>query len=396
VRVVVLNWNAAELTARCVRSLLATEHPPDRLEVVVADNGSVDGSLAELRAAFPVVRFVENGANLGFAEGCNRALRDLDGVDAVALINNDAEVEPGWLAPLLEVLASSADVGAACPKIVLEEPLVDVELPAGSTAADVRLVLADGVDVTDRAVRFRGQPRRLAVPAGSVVEVRTDEGAVRVPAAGEPTVRLNSMGVALTEYSEGLELGRGEPDPGPSDAEPRDVFAFSGGAVLLRAGALAEVGLFDPAYFAYYEDTDLAWRLRRAGWRTVCVPASVVHHRMHGSGGPRSAFFHLANARNWLLTVLRNGTPREVATAWRYGLARAWHESRRSADRDAALRWGRVWLAVALAAPGVLAGRWRRHPIGILPTDDVGGPLLTPPTGPDAGSLGAAVRRSGS
>src|SRR6476646_10133325 len=105
VRVVVLNWNAAELTARCLRSVLATRHHPDRLEVVVVDNGSIDGSLDLLRREFPVVRIIENGSNLGFAEGCNRALRDLDDVEFVAMVHHDAVVEPGSLAPLLDVRA---------------------------------------------------------------------------------------------------------------------------------------------------------------------------------------------------------------------------------------------------------------------------------------------------
>ena len=73
VRVVVLNWNQAWLTARCVRSVLATDYPPDQLEIVVVDNGSIDGSLERLQHDLERVRFVANDVNLGFAEGCNRS-----------------------------------------------------------------------------------------------------------------------------------------------------------------------------------------------------------------------------------------------------------------------------------------------------------------------------------
>ena len=104
VRVVVLNWNSAWYTRRCLEALAATEYPADRVEVVLVDNGSVDGSLERLRDWFPDIRVVANGANLGFAEGCNRAMRDRDGVDAVALINNDAVPSPGWLRPLVDAL----------------------------------------------------------------------------------------------------------------------------------------------------------------------------------------------------------------------------------------------------------------------------------------------------
>src|SRR5690349_17874083 len=121
VRVVVLNWNAAWYTRRCVESLLRTDHPPDRFEVVIVDNGSVDGSAERLADWFPRLRLVRNGANLGFAEGCNRAMRDRDGVDLVALVNNDATVEPGWLRPLVDALAADDRIGAAGAQLQLEQ-----------------------------------------------------------------------------------------------------------------------------------------------------------------------------------------------------------------------------------------------------------------------------------
>ena len=64
VRVVVLNWNSAWYTRRCLEALAATEYPADRVEVVLVDNGSVDGSLERLRDWFPDIRVVANGANL--------------------------------------------------------------------------------------------------------------------------------------------------------------------------------------------------------------------------------------------------------------------------------------------------------------------------------------------
>ena len=76
VRVVVLNWNAAWLTARCVRSLQATDYPADRMEITVVDNASIDGSLTRLRTDLDDVTFLVNEANLGFAEGNNRAIND--------------------------------------------------------------------------------------------------------------------------------------------------------------------------------------------------------------------------------------------------------------------------------------------------------------------------------
>ncbi len=153
VRVVVLNWNAAGLTGRCVESLLRTDYPSERLEVVIVDNGSIDGSVPTLQHRFPELRIIENGENLGFAEGCNRALRDLDGVDAVALVNNDATVEPGWLRPLVERLQSDPSVGAVAPKMLLADSFVTVVIQhEGPGRVRVDSVAVDGREVLDRSL----------------------------------------------------------------------------------------------------------------------------------------------------------------------------------------------------------------------------------------------------
>src|SRR5690606_31075352 len=94
---------------------------------VVVDNDSSDGSDRELEQRFPKVRLVRSGGNLGFPAN-NLALRDLDGVDYVGLVNNDAFVEPGWLAALVDVLAADPKIGAACPKIVLATRFVELRI----------------------------------------------------------------------------------------------------------------------------------------------------------------------------------------------------------------------------------------------------------------------------
>ena len=119
VRVVVINYDGGAVTRRCVDALLATEYPADRLQVVVVDNASVDGLNWVLREQYPQVTLIESDVNEGFARGCNLAMRDLDGVDYVALINNDAIVPTNWLQPLLDAFAGGEKVGAVVPKLLL-------------------------------------------------------------------------------------------------------------------------------------------------------------------------------------------------------------------------------------------------------------------------------------
>lgn len=118
VRVVVVNYNGGDLTVDCLRSLVATRWRADRLEVVLVDNASTDGVVARVRAELPVVTVIESDRNLGFAGGCNLGMRDRGDVDAVALVNSDASVDPDWLAPLVDALEQDPTRGAACPKVV--------------------------------------------------------------------------------------------------------------------------------------------------------------------------------------------------------------------------------------------------------------------------------------
>ncbi len=112
VAAVVLSWNRREDTLACLRSLAAAEPAP---RVIVVDNASTDGTSEAVRREFPTVELIENPSNLGFAAGndvgIQRALAE--GADHVLVLNNDTEVEPRFLAPLLDEAAHRPDAGRA-------------------------------------------------------------------------------------------------------------------------------------------------------------------------------------------------------------------------------------------------------------------------------------------
>lgn len=255
VRAVVVCWNNADLLDRCLEHLAATAWP-GHLEVLVVDNGSTDGSVANWADRHPDVRLVETGVNLGFAGGANRGLRDRLDVDAVALVNSDAFVAPGWLDPLVAALDADPEVGAACPKILFATP--------------------------------------------------DDAGGARI----------NNVGNELGPRWEPHDRGYGEPDDGRYD-RAEDVWGWCGGGVLLRREYLDDVGLFDERLFMYAEDVDLAWRGARRGWRYRYEPTSVIRH-LHraSSGGERTPLLDHLNRRNRLVVVTRHGGLRGAAIAW--------------------------------------------------------------------------------
>jgi GT2 family glycosyltransferase len=371
VRAVVLNYNGGDLTLACLRRLRATEWPASRFQVVLVDNASSDGVVDTARAEWPDLRIIESDRNLGFAGGCNLALRDLDDVDAVALVNSDVLVEPGWLAPLARALGHNPKVGAACPKILFESRFREVELQSGThrpgRGDDRRLGVrvsgarANGSDVwrdTQLVEGFWGPEHGAEPESGyqwtsgrAVVRVPVNEadpaetcelrlaadGLTRVtarsgrrsevaleigpepdwhtvPLDGRPFDVINNVGTVLAGDGYGADRGYLERDHGQHET-PESVFAWSGGAVLLTARYLAEVGLFDEQLFLYYEDVDLSWRGREHGWRYRYVPESVVRHVHSASTVEGSPRFDYYNERNRLLTLTRHADRRTVAKA---------------------------------------------------------------------------------
>lgn len=261
-RVVVVSWNGAHLLPDCLDSLEA-QTVRDRLEVVVVDNASTDGTADLLATRYPAVWVVTSSENLGFAGGA--ALGMDDATTDVVLLNNDARFAPDAVERLLGALhAPGAErVGAVTALVVLDEP-------------------------------------------------------------ASPRVRVNSTGGVLTADGAGGDRDWLVP-LGEQSCEP-EVFGFTGGAAALRREALDEVGGFDPWLFLYYEDTDLSWRMRAAGWTVRYVEGAVAFHRHAASSRADSPVFRSYNTRNSLVVVARHAPTAMVLRAYgrqTLGLVRA-------------------------------------------------------------------------
>lgn len=364
VRAVVVNYDGGQLTLDCLRSILATDWPPDRLEVVMVDNGSLDNVVERVTNELPQVRIIEPLANTGFARGCNLGIAAPGSYDFVALVNNDAVVSPAWLRPLVSALTSDSGLGAACPKLLFAERYVGVtiEVPdARRHSSDPRTLgvcviaaRSDDRNVSNaltfdegffppeepnsrhgeeirrwswrraaaRLATKTGEPvpstlsLKLIAPTPRLVRITAGDGVsehmidsrpswISVALPTEPFDVINNAGSSL--YPEGFGGDRGflEPDNGQFDAAD-DVFAWCGGAVLLRPGYLDDVGVFDERLFLYYEDTDLSWRGQLRGWRYRYVPESVVRHHHAASSVAGSDTFRFYTERNRPLVLLKN------------------------------------------------------------------------------------------
>ncbi|QXD15304.1 glycosyltransferase family 2 protein [Rhodocaloribacter litoris] len=252
VSIIIVSWNALPLLQRCLPSVVATRYEP--LEIILADNASTDGSAAWVHRTFPSVKIVRHPENWAFCRGNNAALPHASG-EYVVLLNNDVEVPPDWLAPLVAAMEADPSVGAAQPKLLQYDRRDHFEYAGG---------------------------------AGGY---------------------LDRFGYPFTRGRVFFSL---EKDEGQYDDE-RDVFWATGAALLLRRRALDAVGLLDERFFMHMEEIDLCWRLWRQGWRVRIVPRSVVYHIGGGSlprSDTRKAYY---NFRNNLLLLYKNLPPR----AWR-------------------------------------------------------------------------------
>ena len=135
------------------------------------------------------------------------------------------------------------------------------------------------------------------------------------------TGRINSAGISPTFDGSGVDRGWMQADEGQFDAA-LDVFGASAGAAVYRREALDRVGLFDGDFLAYYEDLDLAWRLRLAGWEARFAPGARVRHKYSASTSPRAIWKTYQGERNRIWNLVQN-------YPWRYAaVAVPWNASR--------------------------------------------------------------------
>lgn len=273
-----MSWNGAHLLPECLASLRA-QTAADALEIVVVDNASSDGTAEMLARDHPEVRVVRSPRNVGFAGGVVLGTRGCTR-DQILLLNNDATFAPHALERLSAGLGEKG-VGAVTAKILL----------AGWYRE------ADPADPpTGRAFR-RGDT--LLVPCGP-----DETGARRL---------VNSTGNVVTPDGAGADRDW-LADDGTESTDP-EVFGFCGGAALLRRDALESVGGFDADLFLYYEDTDVSWKLRAAGWGIRYVADAVAEHRHAASSDAASPLFRYYNTRNSLIVAWRHAPWPVVARA---------------------------------------------------------------------------------
>jgi GT2 family glycosyltransferase len=246
VAVVILNWNGQKILEEFLPSVVKNTTCKNA-KIIIADNGSTDDSLEFLSQKYPDIKQIIIDKNYGFAEGYNRALKQVDAKYFV-LLNSDVEVTENWLEPLVSHLNANDNVAACMPKILSYRQKTHFEYAGAS---------------------------------GGFIDKY-----------GYPFCRgriLNNLETDENQYN-----------------TPINVFWTTGACMIIRSKIYNELNGFDETFFAHMEEIDLCWRIQHAGYELVCIPQSQVFHLGGGTlktDNPKKTYL---NFRNNLFMLVKN------------------------------------------------------------------------------------------
>lgn len=256
VAIVILNWNGQKMLAKYLPNVV--EYSRQDAEIWVADNCSSDQSMHLLETQFPHVKTIVLEQNFGFAEGYNRALKEIE-ADYYVLLNSDVEVSHHWLTPLIEFMDAHPQVAACQPKLLAEYDK----------------------DMFEYAGACGGYLDKLGYP-----------------------------------FCRGRIFDTVERDNGQYDYQQEILWA-TGACMMIRSEDYWNAGGLDGRFFAHNEEIDLCWRLRLMGRKIYCIPESEVYHVGGGTLPKSNPMKTYLNFRNNLTMLYKNLSDRELKIVMR-------------------------------------------------------------------------------
>jgi GT2 family glycosyltransferase len=245
VAVVIIHWNRKNLLEQFLPFLVKSTY--SNLEIVVADNNSDDDSIAFVQSHYPLITIVKNDDNFGYAGGYNHALKHVT-ADYFILLNNDIEVTPNWIEPVIDAMEKDKTIAAAQPKIL---------------------------DYNNRN---------------------------KFEYAGASGGYIDMLGYA---FCRGRIFDYLEEDLGQYN-DTQIAFWATGACMFVRADVFKKLNGFDEHFFAHMEEIDLCWRMQLDGHALVTVPQSVVYHVGGGTLNKQSPQKTYLNFRNNLIMLTKN------------------------------------------------------------------------------------------
>jgi GT2 family glycosyltransferase len=250
ISIITVNYDHPEVTCSLLNSLRQITYP--HVEILVVDNASPNNAPSIIPESHPEIIFIQSAQNLGFAGGNNLAILQAKG-KYVLLLNNDTEVDPGFLEPLVAKCEANKQIGAVSPKI-----------------------------------RFFAQPDTIQYTGQAPINPYT-----------------------IRSYGYGWK----QKDTGQFDVDTPTDFVH-GAAMLVSMDVIRKVGLMAEAYFLYYEELDWGARIRAAGYELWYVHNALILHKESVSVGKMTPFRTYYMNRSRLLYLRRNVHGLTFVVAW--------------------------------------------------------------------------------
>jgi len=221
--IIIVSWNVKDDLIRCLQSLYENQ-PSSDFEVIVVDNASADGTIDEIRKNFENVFLISNDKNCGFAAANNQGIERSQG-EYVLLLNPDTIIHPKSLDVLVKFMDDNKDVGACGPKLLSEDGTIQ---PSARCFPSFR-----GALYRHTAFKFL------------------------------PIFRNEYKKWLMKDFKHETQM---------------DVDQLMGSVLMIRRSVISRTGNMDENFFMYYEEVDLCYRIKQAGWRIVFVPEAVITH----------------------------------------------------------------------------------------------------------------------
>lgn len=229
--IIIVNYKTQSLTLQTLESVFAARPPQNKLEVILVDNGSGDGTPEAVGRDYPAVKIIESRENLGFAGGNNLGLRRAKGRYQL-LLNSDTLIGKDTLVKMIDFMDSHSRVGLATCRVELADGKIDPASHRGFPTPWASLTYYLGLERLWPKSRLFGRYHQGWKDLRTVHEIDTPVGAF----------------------------------------------------FMIRREALRQVGLLDEKFFMYGEDVDLAFRIKQAGWQISYAPITRITHLKGASG----------------------------------------------------------------------------------------------------------------
>jgi GT2 family glycosyltransferase len=372
ISIITVNYNGRQFLYNLFNSLLNLNYPKEKIQIIMVDNGSTDGSIDFVGKKFPQVEVISLPENLGYAGGNNEGFKNAEG-RYIALVNNDCVVNRDWLREMVNIFKQSSQgsrIGAVSSKVVFLYPYLPLEFIAESaTPGELKKGRGSrrlGVNIShvkicqDKIVSSKssntGNSKNYGKSnngngskeyysggvlysdvkyldgfyppssdrEGNINYWTQDNAILAVPIFDmgkdlylefevSSYISPNSLKIVVGEeiiYDSKVNKSKKKVEVREGQyGRVEEIFAPSGSSLLMEREMLGDVGYFDKSFFTYYEDIDLFWRARLKGWKVFFTPNSIVRHVHCGTSKEWSYSFTYHVLRNRLLAIYKCGWP---------------------------------------------------------------------------------------